>query len=151
MLTYHGFATTSDGEFGPRTLSSVKSFQSSKGLTADGIVGSMTKDKLKTLSTTTYVAPAPTTSTTTTSSPTTTTSSAPVSNATIDSWPTLRYGSVGTAVKQLQQMLNYYGYSIGVDGQYGPQTYNAVKSFQSSRGLTADGIVGSMTKAKLKT
>lgn len=35
-----------------------------------------------------------------------------------------------------------HGYSISVDGDYGPETRNAIESFQQSAGLTADGIVG---------
>ncbi len=37
-----------------------------------------------------------------------------------------------------------------IDGVYGPKTANAVKRFQLMNGLTADGIYGSETKAKLK-
>ncbi|MEC2327513.1 peptidoglycan-binding domain-containing protein, partial [Bacillus paralicheniformis] len=39
----------------------------------------------------------------------------------------------------------------GIDGYYGPKTANAVKRFQLMHGLSADGIYGSDTKAKLKT
>jgi peptidoglycan hydrolase-like protein with peptidoglycan-binding domain len=38
---------------------------------------------------------------------------------------------------------------IAVDGIFGPQTENAVESFQSSHGLTVDGIVGPQTSAAL--
>ena len=55
----------------------------------------------------------------------------------------LRKGSRGTAVKQLQQSLNTLGYNAGtVDGIFGNNTYNAVKSFQRANGLTVDGIAG---------
>ncbi len=39
--------------------------------------------------------------------------------------------------------LGYYGGSL--DGLWGSQTYNAVQSYQSARGLSADGIVGTNT------
>lgn len=57
-----------------------------------------------------------------------------------------QYGSSGDEVKQIQSKLRDWGYYKGeVDGVYGSQTYEAVKSFQSSNGLTADGIAGSQT------
>ncbi|WP_266075375.1 peptidoglycan hydrolase [Haladaptatus caseinilyticus] len=34
------------------------------------------------------------------------------------------------------------GYSISVDGYYGPETESAIESFQSSAGIAVDGIVG---------
>lgn len=61
-----------------------------------------------------------------------------------------QYGSSGDEVKQIQTKLRDWGYYKGnVDGVYGSQTYEAVKAFQSSNGLTADGIAGSQTLAAL--
>jgi putative chitinase len=56
----------------------------------------------------------------------------------------LKLGSTGEDVVKLQQKL-------GVDpiGKFGPKTEAAVKSWQSSNGLTADGIVGDGTWAKM--
>jgi peptidoglycan hydrolase-like protein with peptidoglycan-binding domain len=60
--------------------------------------------------------------------------------------PLLKKGSTGVAVKQLQQALKDLGYDVGaVDGQFGTKTEQAVKAFQSDRGLTVDGIVGDIT------
>ena len=61
----------------------------------------------------------------------------------------LRVGSSGTGVRQLQQALANRGYSLTVDGAFGPMTKNAVMSFQRSQGIAADGIVGSVTWGKL--
>lgn len=38
---------------------------------------------------------------------------------------------------------------IGIDGDFGPGTYNAVKAFQMKKQILADGIVGSGTWSKL--
>ena len=56
----------------------------------------------------------------------------------------LKLGSTGDDVVKLQQKL-------GVDpiGKFGPKTEAAVKSWQSSNGLSADGIVGDGTWAKM--
>jgi len=61
------------------------------------------------------------------------------------SWPTLQQGSSGDNVVSLQYLLLHYGYSISVDGQFGPATETATRSFQSSRGLPVTGIVDSRT------
>lgn len=62
----------------------------------------------------------------------------------------LQNGSTGSAVKKLQILLNGLGYSCGTaDGDFGAKTLAAVKKYQSANGLTADGIVGSMTWSKL--
>jgi peptidoglycan hydrolase-like protein with peptidoglycan-binding domain len=58
----------------------------------------------------------------------------------------LSYGSEGRQVQLLQQALG----SIKVDGIFGPETEAAVRSFQSSHGLTVDGIVGPLTSAALR-
>jgi len=61
-----------------------------------------------------------------------------------------RKGSSGTVVTQIQQKLKKLGYTIGtVDGVFGSKTEAAVKAFQKANGLTADGIVGPATLAKL--
>jgi peptidoglycan hydrolase-like protein with peptidoglycan-binding domain len=60
----------------------------------------------------------------------------------------LRLGSKGALVTELQEKLIARGYSCGAsgaDGDFGNGTYNAVISFQTANGLSADGIVGPMT------
>ena len=65
--------------------------------------------------------------------------------------PTLRLGSRGPAVAELQRRLNSKGATprLDVDGIFGPVTSAAVRGFQRSRGLTVDGIVGPKTWAAL--
>jgi len=57
----------------------------------------------------------------------------------------LRRGSQGPKVETLQRALNDQGASLTVDGDFGPATEQAVRDFQSSQGLTADGIAGPQT------
>ena len=66
-------------------------------------------------------------------------------------FPTLRKGSKGGYVKELQTILNYnYGAHLSVDGVFGSLTEIAVIAFQKLRGLRADGVVGPLTWAELK-
>jgi peptidoglycan hydrolase-like protein with peptidoglycan-binding domain len=67
--------------------------------------------------------------------------------------PTISYGSTGSAVKQAQCLLKYWGYSPGaIDGDFGSNTRSAVISFQTDIcGLKVDGIVGANTWRALST
>lgn len=78
-------------------------------------------------------------------SPTPTPPPASCPSSTLASYPTIRSGSSGSAVTIAQCRLRTAGSSITADGAFGPTTSSAVKSFQSARGLAADGIVGSRT------
>lgn len=57
----------------------------------------------------------------------------------------IRMGDQGEEVTQLQSALANLGYSVAVDGDFGSATVRAVKAFQESRGLDADGLVGAAT------
>jgi len=62
----------------------------------------------------------------------------------------LRKGASGLAVVDLQSRLAAIGFSAGrADGNFGSLTDAVVRSFQRSRGLVADGIVGSQTWAAI--
>ncbi|MBV2357743.1 peptidoglycan-binding protein [Streptomyces sp. J2-1] len=122
-----------DGEFGPNTLASVKSFQSASGLSADGEVGPNTKTAL-------YSnigggggngAPAPV-------------------NLNSSSCPNeIVKGQKSGCVTELQSLLNHHGADLAVDGDFGGLTDSAVRDFQAEKGLAVDGHVGPNTKAAL--
>lgn len=64
----------------------------------------------------------------------------------------LKIGSNGMLVEALQRTLNERlkpSPGLGVDGDFGSMTESAVIEFQKSKGLAADGIVGSETWAAL--
>ena len=67
-------------------------------------------------------------------------------------YPTIRRGNKGENVVILQTLLSDRGYNLGsygIDGDFGPATENAVRTFQKDHGLTVDGIAGPKTWAAL--
>lgn len=68
-----------------------------------------------------------------------------------DALPVLRKGSEGDTVFAMQVLLAGYGYLRGkdVDGKFGPGTETALKDYQQSFDLEADGVCGSRTWAVL--
>jgi hypothetical protein len=61
----------------------------------------------------------------------------------------LRHGDRSQAVRHLQTSLNNNGTRLIVDGHYGDDTEAAVRAYQLSVDLVADGIAGSKTLAAL--
>jgi hypothetical protein len=63
---------------------------------------------------------------------------------------TLKNGSKGAAVMELQRFLNAkLNLGLVVDGKLGPKTIAVIKKWQKDHGLVADGLVGAKTKAKM--
>ncbi len=63
----------------------------------------------------------------------------------------LRYGSTGAEVLLLQLALKRGRYYWGeLDGIFGTRTLNAVRRFQTARGLAPDGVAGPLTFASLE-
>lgn len=126
-------AVNVDGNFGAATEKAVSGFQSLFGLTADGLVGRTTWNKLNEVALAVVneivqpnVVPGQFTT-------------------------TVREGSRGTAVRAVQFYLRrlsaYYSDipSVTVDGIFGSATTKAVKAWQARAGLTVDGVVGRLT------
>ncbi|WP_329031722.1 DUF1906 domain-containing protein [Streptomyces sp. NBC_01725] len=68
------------------------------------------------------------------------------------STPTIQNGSTGEAVTRLQRALTAaLGRTVAIDGVFGSGTAQAVRDYQSSRGLGADGIVGPATWSALQS
>lgn len=62
----------------------------------------------------------------------------------------LKNGSQGAAVMELQRFLNdKLNLGLIVDGKLGPKTIAVIKKWQKDNGLVSDGLIGSMTKAKM--
>lgn len=119
-------AGSADGKFGRDTKSAVIAFQKANGLSADGVVGTDTSTKLY--------------------------ASNVVSN-TVSSTQTLRVGAVSDAVRDMQNRLITLGYLENgeADGKFGVKTSLALIEFQKANGLSADGIAGTKTFAKLNS
>ena len=126
-----------DGVFGRASVNALKSFQTNNGLKADGIAGKDTYEKLYSYGAVPFSVPE-----TPTPTPAPTETPAPTGSA----WATLRAGSSGNDVKQLQENLIQLGYLTGkADGVYGDKTVAAVRAFQKANNLTEDGTAGAAT------
>lgn len=119
-------AGSADGKFGRNTKSAVIAFQKANGLSADGVVGTDTSTRLY--------------------------ASNVVSN-TVSSTQTLRVGAVSDAVRDMQNRLITLGYLENgeADGKFGVKTSLALIEFQKANGLSADGVAGVKTFAKLNS
>ena len=142
LLNLGYYSGAIDGLYGTSTAQAVTMFQRANGLTADGVAGPQTleriySDSVVVLSRTTAT-PAPVQTATT------------ITGASASS-ALLKVGAKGDQVKAVQQRLVELGYLTVADGIYGPKTYNAVVAFQKRNGLTADGIVGKLTLNKLNS
>jgi spore germination protein YaaH len=116
-----------NGVYDTATKKAVLAFQKKYKLKVDGIAGPATLTKLNSV--------AAATKTTTTA---------------VKKYPTLKLGSQGTAVKNMQNKLIktkiYKGKALG---KYDAATKKAVIAFQKKYKLAADGIAGPVTLAKL--
>ena len=118
-LKNHGYYSGKiDSTFGSGVYAAVKAFQKQYGLKADGVAGPATQNLLFN-------------------------SSASSS----DTNTSLKKGSSGTAVRNLQYVLAELGYYDGsVNGEYGNTTADAVRAFQINNDISpVDGVAGPKT------
>ena len=128
-----------NGSYTAATQDAVAQFQSAAGISADGITGPSTWAKL--LPAPSDVATIPASQVPIDPEPVTAQAPEDVSGP-----PILRPDIEGPAVSQLQRELTTLGYYQGaVDGKYEKFTQEAVRAFQSDRGLVVDAIVGPST------
>lgn len=133
MLIGLGYLTgTADGIFGQGTETALKKFQAANGLTADGICGAATFQALN-------------------NPDLRNTETVPASGEYAEIGSVIKPGMQGPGVKAVQERLIERGYLSGsADGICGEGTVNAIRDFQRSMGLTADGVCGIMTYAALE-
>jgi len=70
-------------------------------------------------------------------------------SGTLTPWPVVQNGSQGHPIRTLQFLLRARGHNLTVDGMFGPATEAAVKAFQTSKGMAADGIMSPQTWSTL--
>ena len=133
-LSQLGYPTNGiDGRFGTGTQRAVIAFQKANKMKADGLAGAQTLSVLDKL----FNQASP----------------AAGGSANVGSTGftrTLRKGVTGADVKEAQVRLKALGYYTGsVDGVYGTGSMAAVAAFQKRNSLTADGLAGSQTIARL--
>lgn len=135
-----GLQLSVTGIMNPETRSAVRNFQKQKGLPVSGIVGPDTEKAL--------LDAVPSTESVQNGDEVYEFETLELESSV--NMPTLRKGSRGAAVADLQRRLTAAGFNSGApDGDFGSITLAAVKSFQRSRGITVDGIVGSQTWGQL--
>ena len=137
-----------DGVYGSGSMAAVAAFQKANGLKADGLAGSQTFAKLFSSSAVAVGGGSGSSGSGSDSSGSDSGSSGSGSGSS-GAYITLREGSTGTEVKALQQALKNLNYNVSPDGTYGGLTKMAVIAFQKRNGLTADGVAGAETQAKL--
>ena len=140
-LEKHG----ADGDFGAETLEALKAYQTTHGLTADGVCGPLTWESLRSNQS---------------ASQGQETADKGMSETPAVKMPapeaaerrTIKWGYRGDDVKEMQELLIKAGCKLekhGADGHYGAETLEALKAYQTANSLTPDGLCGPKTWAKL--
>lgn len=130
------FKANVTGYFGSMTKDALIQFQQAKGLKPDGVMGASTEASLG--------EPSRSSSNLVRES-----SNAYPHAVKVSSRRILQLGDRGSQVSALQERLALAGFPSKNKGIFDPATQDAVRQFQQSQGLTADGIVGPQTIALL--
>lgn len=146
------------GVYDPVTQQAIQDFQLTHGLEADGIVGSQTRSLLFDNPNPNFVPIANQNSVSSIAAFPPEENVNPVDNAIAQestflaqgvsprTLPLLKQGRQGEIVRYLQTLLRDRGFYFGrIDGDFGSQTLEAVRSFQEAFGLSQDGQVGPQT------
>jgi peptidoglycan hydrolase-like protein with peptidoglycan-binding domain len=148
-----------DGVFGPVSTAATKAWQAERGLSPDGVVGPNTRAKAGSAP---IGAPANQPAATITlpglgglpgvslTLPGAAPTVAPPLSLRPETWRTMRRGTAGADVAELQTYLNTFaGAGLDPDGKFGPATETAVKAWQLTQGLGVDGVLGPAGKARI--
>jgi peptidoglycan hydrolase-like protein with peptidoglycan-binding domain len=118
LLRSHGYTLAVDGKFGAQTSKRLKQFQA--------------KLKKRGRGTDKYIAVS--------------------GDLSEDDWtweslvvPIRRNSKSANAVRAAQVLLRAQGYPVALDGKFGQETYDAVRTFQAESHLTVDGFIGTQT------
>lgn len=151
LLDYYEGSVT--GSYGRLTKEAVRRFQRDNDLSADGVAGPRTFERLNALLTdssgkeTPIVTP-PASQTSAGTDAKTPLESVPMLNT---EW-TLRRSSRSGYVTRLQKALIALGYYNGsADGYFGSGTEDAVRAYQQARELQVDGVAGRATLRKINS
>ncbi|MFC1787896.1 peptidoglycan-binding protein [Patescibacteria group bacterium] len=165
-LGYFPADTNPTAYYGPVTQASVRKFQSAHGIEVNGNVGPATRDQINS-SPKPYIAPAPepepTPTPEPTPEPTPNPEPEPIPPPTPNPNPSectrelnftrfLIIGDTGSEIKELQtllQCLGYYSTGAGTSTTFDSLTQEAVKQFQSAKGIPVVGYVGLSTRNAL--
>ena len=147
LLEYYDGSIT--GSYGRLTKEAVRKFQRDNDLSADGVAGPRTLNKMTKLLAGNQTQEAPSATLSVTIADSSAAVSAAVSLEDVSllntEW-TLRRTSRSGYVKRLQKALAALGYDPGkVDGSFGEKTETAVRLYQTARGLSSDGVAGRAT------
>jgi peptidoglycan hydrolase-like protein with peptidoglycan-binding domain len=129
-LSALGYATATDGVFGPLTQFALRAFQAKEALRQTGLFDQDTKSAM--------------------SDAEGKHGASPNALSTLEvARPILRLGSKGPAVSEWQAVLSKHGYAAvsAEPGTFGIETDKATRAFQAAHELVVDGVVGPNTRA----